>query len=82
MIWLMKILEIELGLGNIDCPPETHLKPKSREISFVHNLFLGYPIILQSCSMNGSDIVVLCTKFRNDWTTEIDIIDERDFARF
>ena len=26
--------------------------------------------------------VVLCAKYQNDWATEIDAMDERDFARF
>ena len=25
---------------------------------------------------------VLCAKLQNDWATEMDVIDERDFARF
>ena len=33
------------------------------------------------CTEHGSDTVVLCAKFQNDWTTERDM-DKRHFARF
>ena len=32
-------------LCNIGYPSETHVKPNSSEISFVHNLFLSYSIV-------------------------------------
>ena len=32
--------------------------------------------------VQGSNIVVFCAKFPNDWATKIDDMDERDFARF
>ena len=35
------------GLCNIRYPSETHLKPKSHEILFVHNLFISYPIVFE-----------------------------------
>ena len=53
---------------------------QSREISFVHDIFLSCPIVLKFCT--GHDNNVLCAKFQTDWTTETDVMDERDFARF
>ena len=56
-------------------PPETHLKPKYREISFACSLFLSYAVvyffIFQSFSLITA---VLCAKFQNDWTTETDVM--------
>ena len=69
-------------LCNMGYPSETHLKPKSREISFAHNLLCGYPIVITFCTEHGSDTAVLCAKFQNDWTTETDVMNEWDFARF
>ena len=63
-------------------PSETHLKLKSRKISFVHNIHLNNPIVLNFCTEHGSITAMLCAKFENIWTTEIDIMDEWDFARF
>ena len=69
-------------LCNIGYPSETHLKLKSREYSFVHNICLGYPIILKFYTEHGSDTAVLCAKFQNAWIIETDVRDEHDFARF
>ena len=63
-------------LCNIGYPSETHLKLKSREISFAHSLFIRYPIALEFCT------AVLCAKFQNDWTTETNVMVERGFAGF
>ena len=63
------------GLCNIGYLSETHLKPKSREISFAHNLSVSYAIILKISTDHGSDTV----KLQNDWATKTD---KRDFARF
>ena len=63
-------------------PPETHFKLKSREVSFAHNLFRKWPIVLKFCTEHGSDTAVLCATFQNDWTIETDVMDEREFARF
>ena len=38
-------------------PPETLLITKFREISFVHNLLINYPIVLNFCTNHGSDTV-------------------------
>ena len=70
------------GWCNIRCPPENHFKPKSREISFAHNLLLSYLIVLEFCTEHDSDTVVLCANFQNYWTSETNVLDERYFARF
>ena len=67
-------------LCNIGFLPDTHHKPKSREISFAHNLSISYQIVLKFCTEYGSDTAVLRAKFQNDWTRYV--MDERDFARF
>ena len=41
-----------------------------------------YPILLKFCTKHDSDNVGLCAKFQNDWTTETDVMIERDFVRF
>ena len=61
---------------------ETHLKLKSREISFVHNTRFNNPIVLKFGTDHGWITAVLCAKFQNDWTTEAKVMDERGFARF
>ena len=61
-----------LRLCNIRYPFETRLKPKSREIPFVHNLFLSKSIVLKFCTGRDSDPVVLCTTFENNRTTQKD----------
>ena len=52
--------------------------PKYREISFAHNLFVSYTISFKFSTDHRSDI----WWFQNDWTTKMDVMDERDFARF
>ena len=69
-------------LCNIGYPSETHLKLKSRDISFVHNIRFHCPIGLKFCTEHGSDTAVLCAKFQNDRSTEAWVMDKRDFARF
>ena len=69
-------------LCNIGYLSGAHFKPKSCEISFARNLFLGYSIILKFCTEHGSDTAVLCAKFQNDWMNETDVMDEQVFARF
>ena len=69
-------------LCNTGHPSETHLKLKSREISFFHNTRVNNPIILIFCTEHDSITAVLRVKCQNDWTTETDVIDEQDFARF
>ena len=53
-------------LCNIWYPSKTHLKLKSREISFVHNIRFSCPIVLKFCTEHGSITAVLCATFRDD----------------
>ena len=71
----LQVKQLRGALCNIRYPPETYLKLESREVSIPHNLF-------RSCSMHGSDTVVLRVKLQNDCTTVTEVMDERDFARF
>ena len=61
---------------------EMYLSLKSRVISLVHNLLLNCQIISKFCTEHGSIIAVLCANCQNDLTTEMDVLDKRDFARF
>ena len=67
------------GAVQLRHPSETRLKPKYREISFVHHSFFSNPIVLKFCTEHGSDTAVL---LQSDRTTETDVTAERDFARF
>ena len=58
---------------NIGYPSETHLKLKSREISFVHNTRFNCPIVLKFCTEHGN---------QNDWKLDMAVMNERDFTRF
>ena len=69
-------------LYNIGYQSETDIKLKSHEVLFAHNWFCNRPIILKCCTEHDSDTAVLCEKFQNDGTTETDVMDTRDFARF
>ena len=66
----------------IGYPSETHLKLKSCEISFVHNIHLNCPMGLKFCTEHGSDTAVLCAKFQTDRWTEAWVMSKRDFVRF
>ena len=57
-------------------------KLKSREISFAHNLLPSCQIVSTFYTEHGSATAVLCAKIQNDLTTEMDVMDERDFTRF
>ena len=46
-------------LYNLGYPSEVHLKLKSREVSFAHNLFRICPIDSTFCTENSSITVVL-----------------------
>ena len=41
---------------------EMHLKPKSPEISYLHNLLLSTPIVLKFCTEHSIITAVLCAK--------------------
>ena len=69
-------------LCNIGYSSETHLKLKSCEVLFTYNVFISYPIVSNFCTEYNSHTSVLCAKCRNDWTTEKDVMDERDFVIF
>ena len=63
-------------------PSETHLKLKSHEDLFTHNLFRNGPIVLKVCAGYDSDTAMLCAKFKNILTTDMDVMDQWDFVRF
>ena len=69
-------------LCNIGYPSETHLKLKSCEISFVHNICFNGPIGLKFCTEHGSDTAMPCAKFQSNWSNEAWVLDKRDFAKF
>ena len=52
------------AFGNIGYPSETHLKRKSREISFAHNNRIKSVIVLKFCTGYGCITAMLC-----DWST-------------
>ena len=58
------------GYCNIGCPPETHLKLKYRDLSFIQNPRFSFQIALKLRTGYGSDTAVLCAKFQNDLTTK------------
>ena len=68
-------------LCSIGYPPETHLKPKSREISFASKSSPSYRIILQICTKHRNCIAVSCAKFQIDRITDTNVTDEGDFTR-
>ena len=47
---------------NIGYPSETHLKPKSHEVSFVQNIHLSCQAVLEMCAEHGSNITVFSAK--------------------
>ena len=55
---------------------EIHLKLKSREISFVHNLMLSCQIIFKFSTEHGSVTAMLCANCQKDLTTEVDDMEE------
>ena len=61
---------------------KTHLQLKFRIISFVNDLLLSQQIVLKFCIEHGSITAMLCVKCQNDLTSEIDVMDKRDFVRF
>ena len=48
-----RIYQKQQELHNIACPPETHLKIKSHELSFAHNIRLSRSVILKFCTEHG-----------------------------
>ena len=70
------------GKRPIEYPSETHLKLKSLENSFVHNILFNCPIILKVCTEQDSITALLCTKFQNDRVSEYQVMRKRDFTIF
>ena len=76
-------IHVSYSVGcNTRYTPETHLKPKSREIAFARNLLLSCQIVLKFCTEHDSITVVLCAKFQHDLTTRMDVMDKRHFTKF
>ena len=63
-------------------PSEMHLKLNSREVSIADNVFCRCPIVSNFCTEHGSITALLSAKYQNNWTTETDVMDVRDFAGF
>ena len=49
------------------------VKHKSVEFSYAHILHFSCQIILKFCTQHGSITAMLCAKFQNDLTTEMDV---------
>ena len=62
------------ALCNMGYPSEMHLDLKPCEALFAHNLFCSCPIVLKFGTEHGNDTAMLCAKFQNDWTTEMDVM--------
>ena len=60
----------------------THFKLKSRKIPFLKNINFNCQIVLKILTEHGSDTVTRHAKFRNNLTTEQQVIVKQDFARF
>ena len=62
-------------------PSETHLKLKSRKVSFAHILFLSHQIIFKFCTEHDRDTAVLCVQnFKTiEWLNQF-FMDDRDFT--
>ena len=78
MLWIPDPHHLLSGCYNMDNPSEI----KSREITFVHIIRFICPIVLKPCTEHDSATVVLCAKFQNDWITERNVMNKRDFTRF
>ena len=52
----------------------THFKLKSRKTSFLKNIHFNRQIVLKILAENGSDTVMCHAKFRNNLTTEQQVI--------
>ena len=68
------------GLFNKRYPSETHLKLKSHRISFLNNLFPSCQIFWQFFTEHGFTSMP-SAKFLTDFTTEMDVMEKRDFER-
>ena len=48
---------------------ETKLKPRSREITFVHSIRFGHSIVSKFCTEHDNDIPEFYTRHEDDWVT-------------
>ena len=64
--WIANEIHDTRALCNIGYLSEAHLKLKSREIPFVHNIHFSCPIVLKFCT----ECRVLCAKCQTDWVIE------------
>ena len=64
------VTEAWQGLCDIGYQSETHLEPKSSEISFAINIRFSCPIVSKFCTEHDSDTATLCVKFQNDRAVE------------
>ena len=69
-------------LYDIGYPSETHLKLKSRELSWIHITCCSCPIVWKFCSEHDSVTVVPCTKLQNVLETTKLVMDKQVLARF
>ena len=75
------------GCCAIGYPSETHLKLKSRKISFSHNIHFSYPIILKFCRAWQYHCHALCKIFKmiqqlQNTLMIVHVVGNWDFARF
>ena len=70
-----------LGCYNKWYPSETHLKLKSREISFTYNLMLSCEIVSIFSTEHDSIIAVFCANFQSDLATERDVLRTNEISR-
>ena len=66
----------------MEYPSDTHVKLKSREISFVHSMRFCCPIVLKSPIKHDSVIAMHCAIFQNDWVNKKYSLCRRNLARF
>ena len=46
------------------------------------NVIIIYPIAFKFCAEHGGDADMLCAKYENAWTIEMDVMYERVLAKF
>ena len=74
---------LPVARNDIHDPSQTHtVKFKSRKNSLARNFLPNRRILLKFCAAHSSMTAVLSANFRKDSSTKIDIMSERDFARF
>ena len=70
------------GCCNIGYPYETHLKLKSREISFAQGIHSNCQIVLKIYTAHDNDTLVLCAKYENNLILKLWVMGRRVFALF